>query len=215
MKKIIFYGGTGQAKVMRPIADKIGKLVAVLDDTEDLTPPFSDVPLYCGKDCFQQWEQTRKDDQYYFAVTIGNPNAKVRIEISDYLAKALLKPVSLIHETASIDPTAKLGTGAQVHAGALVGPYATIGNYCILNTNSLVEHDCILNDGVELGPSSVICGEVAIQDFTWIGANSTVRQRTNIGKNVIVGAGSVVVKDIEANTVVVGNPAKPLIKNHE
>ena len=182
MKKIIFYGGTGQAKVMRPIADKIGKLVAVLDDTEELSPPFNDVPLYCGRDCFQQWVDVREAGQYYFAVTIGNPHAKVRINLSKYLTKANLKPISLVHETAIIDPTAKLGVGAQVHAGVIVNPYATIGKYCILNTKSLIEHDCTLNDGVEIGPSSVICGKVNIKRFTWIGANATVKQNINIGE---------------------------------
>ena len=69
MKKIIFYGGTGQCKVMRPIADKAGTLVAVLDDTPGLVNPFSDVRLYSGVNCFNEWRNNNPADDYYFAVT--------------------------------------------------------------------------------------------------------------------------------------------------
>ena len=48
-KNVIFWGGTGQAKVVRPIIEAYGgKLVAVFDDNPKLPPPFPDVPLFYG-----------------------------------------------------------------------------------------------------------------------------------------------------------------------
>jgi len=209
-KKIIFFGGTGQCKVMRPIADIEGTLKSVLDETVDLSPPFADVKLYNGPTCYEDWKNDTLDyKNYYFCVTIGNPNAQARIDISDKLIKDGLRPLTLIHKTALIEKYTKLGEGLQIHADVVINPCASVGDYCILNTKSLVEHDCVLGPGVELGPGSVLCGNIRIGKNTWIGAGSVIRQNIKIGENVIVGAGSVVVKDIPDNEIVVGNPARP------
>ena len=54
--RILLWGGTGQAKVLRPIIEYYGsKVVAVFDDTPNLPPPFPDVPLYVGWGGFQEW----------------------------------------------------------------------------------------------------------------------------------------------------------------
>ena len=49
---------------------------------------------------------------------------------------------------------------------------------------------------------------INVQDNVWIGGNSTILPGVTIGKNAIVGAGSVVTKDVPANTIVAGNPAQ-------
>lgn len=54
--------------------------------------------------------------------------------------------------------------------------------------------------------------DVRICKNAWIGAGATILPGVTIGENAIVGAGSVVTKDVEADTIVVGNPAKPIKK---
>ena len=56
--------------------------------------------------------------------------------------------------------------------------------------------------------SAYIAGRVVIEDFASIGANATVFPDVKIGKGSIVGAGSVVTKDVKSGEVVVGNPAR-------
>jgi UDP-perosamine 4-acetyltransferase len=90
-----------------------------------------------------------------------------------------------------------------------------IGDQCIINTRALVEHDCVLEDGVEIGPGAVLCGRVHIGKNSWIGANATIKQRLIIGENSIIGAGSVVVTDIPSNVVAVGVPAKVISENQK
>ena len=59
-EEIIFFGGTGQAKVVRPIIEYNGsKVVAVFDDTPKLQKPFQDIPLYLGNE-FKEWIQTQR-----------------------------------------------------------------------------------------------------------------------------------------------------------
>lgn len=58
-------------------------------------------------------------------------------------------------------------------------------------------------------------GRVNIGNNVFIGAGSIVLPNTNIGDNVIIGAGSVVTKDIQSNSLAVGNPAKVVMSTDE
>jgi sugar O-acyltransferase (sialic acid O-acetyltransferase NeuD family) len=91
---------------------------------------------------------------------------------------------------------------------ACVHNEARIGRQCIVNTRALVEHDCVLEDGVEIGPAAVLCGRVFVGANTWIGAGATILPRLRIGANAIIGAGSVVASDIPDGAVAVGVPAR-------
>ena len=52
------------------------------------------------------------------------------------------------------------------------------------------------------------CKPVLLKRNCWVGAGSTILPGVTVGENAIVGAGSVVTKDVEPNTIVAGNPAK-------
>lgn len=91
----------------------------------------------------------------------------------------------------------------------IIGP-VTVGNDVMFAQNIVVSG---LNHGFEditVPPSrqKVSCKQIVISDNVWIGANSTVTAGVTIGKHSIIGAGSVVTKDIPAYSVAVGNPAK-------
>lgn len=63
--------------------------------------------------------------------------------------------------------------------------------------------------------SYVKIGKIKIEDNVFIGANTTILPNVRIGENSIIGAGSVVVKDIPANCVATGNPAKMIMTVQE
>ena len=211
--QVILWGGTGQAKVVRPILEQQGaRVVAVFDDTPDLTPPFPDVKLYCGWEQFSQWIADQDRSEIGFAVTIGNPHGRARITLHDRLLAEGLAPVSAVHPTAWVSPGAIVGEGAQILAGAIVEIEARLGRQVIVNTKASVDHECVLGDGVEIAPSATLCGLVNVEDYAWVAAGATVRPRVRIGHDAIVGMGSVVTKDVAAGATVVGNPAQPFIK---
>ena len=101
-----------------------------------------------------------------------------------------------------------LGKGVQIFPNAVVQNNAKVGDYSILNTGAILEHDCICGNGVHIMPGAVIGGNSVIDDYVSIGLNATVLPKVKIGEGAIVGAGSVVTKDVKKNEVVVGSPAK-------
>lgn len=207
IRRVILWGGTGQAKVVRPIIEHYGgKIVAVFDDDPTLQPPFDDVPLCFGKKGFQRWFSKEDPGNLGFCIAIGNPRG-VRVKLSEWLIKKGLTPVSVIHPSAVIADNAILGEGCQCMAGAIINPLAIFGRQCIINTNASVDHECVLGDEVELAPGATLCGQVTVENDAWIGAGVVVLPRITIGKGAIVGAGAVVIRDVPSGVTVVGVPA--------
>ena len=103
-----------------------------------------------------------------------------------------------------------IGDGTLIGlSNVIIGP-VIIGNGVILAQNIVVSG---LNHGYEdinISPSkqAVKTKQIIINDDVWIGANSVITAGVTIGKHAVIGAGSVVVKDIPPYTIAVGNPAK-------
>ena len=210
---VIIWGGTGQAKVVRPIIEYYGsKVVAVFDNTPNLPTPFPDVELYHGHKQFEVWIKSRNRKEIGFCVAIGNPHGRVRIRLHDLLVKEGLTPVTVVHPTAWVADNATIGSGSQILAGAVIAPEARIGRQCIINTNASVDHEDVLEDGVEVAPGATLCGLVHVGINAWICAGATVLPHIRIGADAIVGAGAVVMKDVPDGITVVGIPATPVSK---
>ena len=100
--------------------------------------------------------------------------------------------------------------GTFVGAHSYVGPNTVVGDFSIINTGAILEHDCSLGYFSHLCPGVVVGGRTKIGDRTTIGLNASIRDGINIGNNVTVGMGAVVLEDVPDNTTVVGNPAASL-----
>jgi maltose O-acetyltransferase len=91
------------------------------------------------------------------------------------------------------------------------GGEITIGRNVLIGPNSQFEtlnHEIPLNEN---GRRPNIIKPIIIEDFVWIGARAVILQGVKIGKGSIIAAGAVVTKDVPANSIVGGVPAK-LIK---
>lgn len=120
--------------------------------------------------------------------------------------------VSVFHPTATILDDVHLGAGFQIMAGAIVQTGCEIGDNVIINTGVIIDHDCIIGNHVHVGPGAVLSGGVQIGEMVHIGTASTVIQGIKIGDGAIIGAGAVVIKDIPANVLAAGVPAKLIEK---
>jgi sugar O-acyltransferase (sialic acid O-acetyltransferase NeuD family) len=205
---IVFWGGTGQAKVLRELVRDDFDLRVVFDNSLTLAPPFADIPLIRGWDGFLAWHAARKGVPCHFLVAIGGDRGKVRVEIHEQLASAGLLAAVAVHRSAFVADNATIGTGSQILANAAVCVEAELGTACIVNTAASIDHECRLGNGVHVAPGAHLAGEVQVGDFSLIGAGATVLPRIRIGRHCVVGAGAVVTRDLPDATVAYGNPAR-------
>lgn len=140
------------------------------------------------------------------AAVSGIGNGAIRKRIVAMCTKALW--TTLVHPAAWVDPAASLDSGTVICAGAVLQPGVFVGCHAIVNTCASVDHDCFIGDFVHICPGVHLGGSVHISQDSWIGIGSQVIQGVRIGSNVLVGAGSTVIRDIPDNAVVMGSPAR-------
>lgn len=212
-KKVILWGGTGQAKVINEYLErkKEYKLVAIFDNNKNVKSPIENIPIYYGRDAFEKWVGESKGD-IYFCVAIGGDKGHDRFEIQDYLIKHNLKPITIIHPTSNIAKNVTVDEGSQVLSNATICTDTKIGKACIINTSSTIDHECTIGDGVHICPGAHLAGEIVVSSFATIGTGAVILPRIKIGEGAIIGAGAVVTRDVEPHSVMVGNPARVLKK---
>lgn len=121
--------------------------------------------------------------------------------------------VTIRHPSATISDTAEIGDGAFIGAGAVVQADAHIGAHTIINTLSSVDHDCVIDDFVHVAPGAHVTGSIHIDEGAFVGTGASIIPGVTIGSWSIVGAGSVVIRDIPARSTVAGVPSKLLVSN--
>ena len=115
---------------------------------------------------------------------------------------------NLILNSAIVSKDLKMGRGCIITMDVRVSTNVSMGNFVFMNTGTMVCHDSVVGDYVTFAPRSQVAGAVSVGKDTEIGMNATIIQNLNIGNNVIVGAGTVLIGDIEDNSTVVGVPAR-------
>lgn len=119
-------------------------------------------------------------------------------------------PINAVHPKAIISGHAYISYGLLANAGVVIGSFAKVGIGCILNANAVVDYESTLGDYVYLGSGAVVSPNAVVEDEVFIGARATIAGPVKIGKGARIGAGSVVIENVEAGATVFGNPAKPL-----
>lgn len=113
----------------------------------------------------------------------------------------------------------KVVIGDNVEIGALTNiSCGSAGNTTLednVKLDSLVHigHDVFLGKNVEIPAGAIVGGFCILEEGAYVGVNATLRNRIHIGKNAFIGMGAVVTKSVEDEITVVGNPAKPFVKN--
>src|SRR5258708_15986322 len=186
MTDILIWGGTGQAKVTRPIVERAGhRVVLVFDSDSKVSPPFPDLPLMSDFDALERWLEERRAQATGVVVAIGR-SGPTRCRIADWLGVRTLSPLTAVHERAWIREAADLGAGCQIMALPAVGLQARLGRQCIVNTSASVDHETRLGDGVHIMPGANLAGNTEVGDHPIVGTNATGRPRAPAGKGASV-----------------------------
>lgn len=152
--------------------------------------------------------------------TIAIANSEIRWKLADKIAAAGLKFFSVKAESTIIYDQVEIGEGAILCAGVIITSNVVIGKQFHANLYSYVAHDCRIGDFVTFAPNVSCNGNVVIEDNVYVGTGAIIKQGTPekpliIGAGAVIGMGAVVTKSVAAGVVVIGNPAKPLIKYTE
>src|ERR1700685_630179 len=206
--KIFTVGARSHSRILRrilmaePHVGTLHEFPVVLDIDRTTMTPWMNCTLYHSEDV--AFSEARRLCTH-FVVAIGS-NGKRRAELSEQIAYLGLEPVSVIHQTAHIGEETKIGKGVQILTNVNVGDEVTIGDWCMMHATSSVEHESVIGNGVTIMAGASLMGEVIVKDYATIGGHSTVMKST-IGQGSTVGAGALVVKDVDPGLIVVGVPA--------
>ena len=145
-------------------------------------------------------------------IIVGIGDNKIRGEIARTIKQYGGRLGSSFHPTAIVSKTdTVIGQGTVIMPFAIIGPGVRIGEYCIINNRATVAHDSIVENGVNVSDGVTFTTHVG--EEAWLGLHACVIPHVKIGARAIVGAGSVVTREVEADTTVVGVPAR-VIKNY-
>ena len=121
---------------------------------------------------------------------------------------AIIRDQVTIGDNAVIMLGAVINIGAEIGAGTMIDMGAILGGRAIVGKNSHIGAGAVLAGVIE--PASA--EPVRVGDNVLVGANAVVIEGVQIGDGAVVAAGAIVTKDVPANTVVAGVPAKVIKK---
>lgn len=152
------------------------------------------------------------------SVVVAIADSRVREKLDRRCQEAGVRPLSVRHPTVVELEDVSLGEGSVLCSFVTLTSNVRIGRSFHANIYSYVAHDCVIGDYVTFAPGVHCNGNVHIHDHAYIGTGAVIRQGTPdrpivIGEGAVVGMGAVVTKDVAPGVTVVGNPARPLVKD--
>lgn len=148
-------------------------------------------------------------EEVWAVCAIGS--AKIRIQVTEKLRTYKnVRFATLIDPSVMISEENTVGEGTIICAGSIITVGISIGNHVIVNLDCTVGHDDSIQDFVTLYPSVNVSGNVRIERGAELGTGTQVIQGKKIGRDTIVGAGAVVIRDLPDRCVAVGGPARPV-----
>ena len=184
------------------------EVVAVVDDgaAGTTTGDVLGVPIVGGTDLVAAWW----DDGRIDGVIVGIGDNHTRLAVAERLAGSVPGVVFevVVHPTASVAASARLGAGAVVLAGASVGPQAVVAAHALLGAQANLDHDATMAAGSSLGPGALTGGTVSIGRATAVAMGAVVRHGLTIGDDSVLGAGAVLTHSLPDRVVAWGSPAE-------
>lgn len=142
-----------------------------------------------------------------FVAAVGNSKLRERMT-GQAMGMGLVQCSPITHRSVISGVNVTADPGTIICPNVVLTADISIGMGCVINLGVTIGHDCQIGDFVTIAPGVNISGGVIIQNHAYIGTNACIREGKLIGESCTVGMGAVVVKDIEPDCTVLGNPAK-------
>ncbi len=189
------------------------RVLGLVDDDPDLRGGrVLGYPVLGGEDALAG---LRAGVQLAFVGVGGVGDNRPRRRAFDRLDEAGFRLPAVVHASAVVSPSARLGAGAQVLAGAIVGAEAAVGANALVNAGAIVGHGARVGDHAHVASGARVGGEVTVAEGAHVGSGAVVLQGLRVGGGAVVAAGAVVLADVADGVTVAGVPARPLPRGPE
>jgi len=128
--------------------------------------------------------------------------------LTGQLASSTSKAVTLIHPTACVSSSAKIGSGVYIGPHAVLHTRAVVADHAIINTAAIIEHECVIGENAHIAPGCVLGGRTRVGADTLVGIGTRTLPGTVIGSGVTVGAGTVLIREVPNGAKVMGVPGR-------
>lgn len=216
MKKIIIIGGKGTPVVIaEQILDAIEKFDAKYEllgfafDDETFGDEINGLPILDKTYNIYQNYMKYKDVFFIFSL-YRSDLIKERIKLRDSYQIPLNRYINFIHPLATVTRSVSLGFGNVFLANVVINPNVKMGNFNTFNSNALIGHDTVLGDSNFVAGHSVIGSNLNIGNGNFFGLNCSVKNFVHMNDYNLLGMASNVVKDVDTNQILIGNPARPV-----
>lgn len=117
---------------------------------------------------------------------------------------------TIVHPTASVSRSARIGNGVVIFQHVTITTNVTIGDHVMILPNTVISHDDVIGEYTSIAGGVALSGNVRVGESCYIGSHASIKEGVTIGNGALIGLGSVVLRDVAENCVVVGNPARVL-----
>ena len=203
---VVVIGAGGHAKVVVELIRAQGRYDVV--GCTDPAPERGDVvgaPILGGDDILP--DLYAQGVRHCFVALGDNP---LRMKVARRVTSLGFELINAISPNAIVSPTARLGHGVAVMAGAVINAATVVEDLAIINTRSVVDHDCQIGEAAHVAPRAALAGGVRIGPLAFVGAGATIVPGISVGESSIIGAGATVISNLGPNLVAVGVPARPV-----
>ena len=210
MKEIYIIGAGGFGREVAWLIERINsvnptwQVVGFIDDNNGIISSEQDGYKVIGNCDYLIKESMSKE--IYAICAIGS--AKIRKKIIRKIKTSNVKFATLIDPSVIMSNRVTIGQGSIICAGTIITVDVQIGDHVIVNLDCTIGHDDIINDFVTIYPSVNVSGMVKIGSCVELGTGVQIIQSKEICDETVIGAGAVIVKDIDCSGTYIGVPAK-------
>lgn len=207
LERLIIVGGGGFGRELicwaadSADAGRTPCLAGIIDDDPDALAGYDYQVAHLGS--IEDF-QPRRDDLLVLA--LGTPSTKRRI--ASKLAERGGRFGSLIHPTAIVAPTAKLGEGVILCPRSLVSADVALGRLVIVNVMSSIGHDARVGAYTTLSSHIDVTGFASIGDGVLLGTGAKILPKVKVGDGATIGAGAIVYRSVAPGATAYAAPAK-------
>lgn len=152
----------------------------------------------------------RADD--IFVPAVANTATKLRL-CRDLQARGA-RFATLIHHSVIVGPACRIGEGSVLCPRVTLTTNVTLGDFVTVNGFSGFGHDSVVSDGCTVSSHVDITGRVRLGEGVFLGSHASVLPGVSVGDFAVIGAGSVVLRDVPARATMMGVPAKQVAGFH-